>query len=136
MSLWNIFDNMTATELIKFFGTTISLLVAINAAIIKLFSWLEKWRKKRNEEENEKQMINSIYDIQNHIDLICNSMRLILADTLNRKCKHYWQIDCIPSDEIDEFISEQQIFKLIDPDSPVNIKVQKAIESLKVKDID
>jgi hypothetical protein len=29
---------MTATELIKFFGTTISLLVAINAAILKLFN--------------------------------------------------------------------------------------------------
>lgn len=136
MSLWNIFDNMTATELIKFFGTIISLLVLINAAIIKLFNWLEKWRKKRNDEEKEKEMINNICDIQKHINLICNSMRSILADILNRKCKHYWQIDCIPSDEVDEFISEQQIFKLIAPDSSVNIKVQKVIESLKVKDID
>ena len=66
MSLWNIFDNMTATELIKFFGTTISLLVAINAAILKLFNWLEKWRKKRNDEEKEKEMINSIYDTKTY----------------------------------------------------------------------
>lgn len=133
MNVWTIFDNMTATELIKFFGMAISLLVAINAGIIKLFNWLEKWRQKKNNEEKQQKMINSIDDIQNHINLICIGMRLILADNLNRKCKTYLRLNYIPADEFDEFVSEFQTYKLLDSESAIIVKIQKVLDTLEVQ---
>lgn len=131
--LINLFDYMPASSLIKIIIGIVVFSSSVSAGIMKLFSLLEKWRKKRNKEEEEEEIISSIKELNKNIQLICNSSKTLLASSLNNKCKHYWQLGFIPEDEFDEFIKEHEDYNKLKGNSTIDTKFQKTINSLEIR---
>ena len=128
-----LFDKVPASTLIRVIISLMAILVSLNAAIIKAFNWLENWRKKRNKKEEEEKSIADIREIKESLDLVCDSLKTILADNLNRKCKYYWYLQYIPEDEFDEFVKEHKAYNNLHGNSTIDTKFEKVITSLEVK---
>lgn len=68
--------------------------------------------------EIQKQLTESIQSIVEHnevkdqqMDCLTEAQREVLADKINDKYKHYLQIQGIPEDEVDEFVSLHKAYK-------------------------
>ena len=131
--LIKLLDFVPIENSVRIFIEFLIILIIINSIILKLFNLLEHWRKKRNQEEDEKELILDIREIKDNIDLACDCLKVVLADNLNRKCKYYWNMGYIPEDEFDEFVKEHEAYSKLHGNSTIDIKFDKIIETLKIK---
>lgn len=129
-----LLNHIPAGDLIKFILALVSVIIAINTGIIKGVSWLEKWRKTRNAQEDDKadlcELINDTKEIKENMNLVCKSLKIVLADSLNRKCKRYWQKGYIPADELDEFIKEHESYNELHGNSTIDAKFEQIMDNL------
>ena len=136
MEAWiTLFGNMPASSLIKMIGAIIAIIVAISAAVVKIFHYFELWRKKKNKEDLNQRIIDSIKNIETNVNFIGEGIKTVLADNLNRKCKFYLDNGFIPEDEFDEFVKEHEAYNKLHGNSTIDAKYNKTIEQLKVKSI-
>lgn len=136
MEAWiTLFGNMPASSLIKMIGAIIAIIVAISAVIVKIFHYFELWRKKKNKEDLNQKIIDSIKNIETNVNFIGEGIKTVLADNLNRKCRFYLDNGFIPEDEFDEFVKEHEAYNKLHGNSTIDAKYNKTIEQLKVKSI-
>ena len=136
MEAWiTLFGNMPTSSLIKMIGAIISIIVAISAVVVKIFHYFELWRKKKNKEDLNQRIIDSIKNIETNVNFIGEGIKTVLADNLNRKCRFYLDNGFIPEDEFDEFVKEHEAYNKLHGNSTIDAKYNKTIEQLKVKSI-
>lgn len=136
MEAWiTLFGNMPTSSLIKMIGAIIAIIVAISAVIVKIFHYFELWRKKKNKEDLNQKIIDSIKNIETNVNFIGEGIKTVLADNLNRKCRFYLDNGFIPEDEFDEFVKEHEAYNKLHGNSTIDAKYNKTIEQLKVKSI-
>lgn len=136
MEAWiTLFGNMPTSSLIKMIGAIISIIVAISAVVVKIFHCFELWRKKKNKEDLNQEIIDSIKNIETNVNFIGEGIKTVLADNLNRKCRFYLDNGFIPEDEFDEFVKEHEAYNKLHGNSTIDAKYNKTIEQLKVKSI-
>lgn len=136
MEAWiTLFGNMPASSLIKMIGAIIAIIVAISAVVVKIFHYFELWRKKKNKEDLNQRIIDSIKNIETNVNFIEEGIKTVLADNLNRKCRFYLDNGFIPEDEFDEFVKEHEAYNKLHGNSTIDAKYNKTIEQLKVKSI-
>lgn len=136
MEAWiTLFGNMPTSSLIKMIGAIIAIIVAISAVVVKIFHYFELWRKKKNKEDLNQKIIDSIKNIETNVNFIGEGIKTVLADNLNRKCRFYLDNGFIPEDEFDEFIKEHEAYNKLHGNSTIDAKYNKTIEQLKVKSI-
>ncbi len=136
MEAWiTLFGNMPASSLIKMIGAIIAIIVAISAVVVKIFHYFELWRKKKNKEDLNQRIIDSIKNIETNVNFIGEGIKTVLADNLNRKCRFYLDNGFIPEDEFDEFVKEHEAYNKLHGNSTIDAKYNKTIEQLKVKSI-
>lgn len=136
MEAWiTLFGNMPTSSLIKMIGAIIAIIVAISAVVVKIFHYFELWRKKKNKEDLNQRIIDSIKNIETNVNFIGEGIKTVLADNLNRKCRFYLDNGFIPEDEFDEFIKEHEAYNKLHGNSTIDAKYNKTIEQLKVKSI-
>lgn len=136
MEAWiTLFGNMPTSSLIKMIGAIIAIIVAISAVIVKIFHYFELWRKKKNKEDLNQRIIDSIKNIETNVNFIGEGIKTVLADNLNRKCRFYLDNGFIPEDEFDEFVKEHEAYNKLHGNSTIDAKYNKTIEQLKVKSI-
>lgn len=136
MEAWiTLFGNMPASSLIKMIGAIIAIIVAISAVVVKIFHYFELWRKKKNKEDLNQKIIDSIKNIETNVNFIGEGIKTVLADNLNRKCRFYLDNGFIPEDEFDEFVKEHEAYNKLHGNSTIDAKYNKTIEQLKVKSI-
>ena len=136
MEAWiTLFGNIPASSLIKMIGAIIAIIVAISAVVVKIFHYFELWRKKKNKEDLNQRIIDSIKNIETNVNFIGEGIKTVLADNLNRKCRFYLDNGFIPEDEFDEFVKEHEAYNKLHGNSTIDAKYNKTIEQLKVKSI-
>lgn len=136
MEAWiTLFGNMPTSSLIKMIGAIIAIIVAISAVVVKIFHYFELWRKKKNKEDLNQKIIDSIKNIETNVNFIGEGIKTVLADNLNRKCRFYLDNGFIPEDEFDEFVKEHEAYNKLHGNSTIDTKYNKTIEQLKVKSI-
>lgn len=136
MEAWiTLFGNMPTSSLIKMIGAIIAIIVAISAVVVKIFHYFELWRKKKNKEDLNQKIIDSIKNIETNVNFIGEGIKTVLADNLNRKCRFYLDNGFIPEDEFDEFVKEHEAYNKLHGNSTIDAKYNKTIEQLKVKSI-
>lgn len=136
MEAWiTLFGNIPTSSLIKMIGAIIAIIVAISAVIVKIFHYFELWRKKKNKEDLNQKIIDSIKNIETNVNFIGEGIKTVLADNLNRKCRFYLDNGFIPEDEFDEFVKEHEAYNKLHGNSTIDAKYNKTIEQLKVKSI-
>lgn len=136
MEAWiTLFGNMPTSSLIKMIGAIIAIIVAISAVVVKIFHYFELWRKKKNKEDLNQRIIDSIKNIETNVNFIGEGIKTVLADNLNRKCRFYLDNGFIPEDEFDEFVKEHEAYNKLHGNSTIDAKYNKTIEQLKVKSI-
>lgn len=131
-NLMILFNNISASDLIKIILAIITIIGAFNVFIFKILHWLEKWRIMRNTQEKKEELINDIKEIKEELSLICEGLKMVLADGLNQRCKRYWHLSYIPEDEFDEFINQHNAYKALHGNSTIDEKYEKVIRGLKV----
>lgn len=131
-NLMILFDNISASDLIKIILAAAAIIGAFNVAIFKILHWLEKWRLMKNKQEKNEELLNDIKEIEEGISLICEGLKMVLADGLNEKCKRYWHLNYIPEDEFDEFIKQHSAYKALHGNSTIDEKYEKVVHGLKV----
>ena len=68
MEAWiTLFGNMPASSLIKVIGAMIAIIVAVSAVVVKLFHYFELWRKRKNKEDLNQKIIDSISNIEKNV---------------------------------------------------------------------
>lgn len=127
-----LFNNISAGDLIKIILAFLTIIGIFNVIILKIFHWLEKWRTLRNNQEKKEELIDDIKEIKKELTLICEGLKMVLADGLNQKCKRYWHLSYIPEDEFDEFINEHNAYKALHGNSTIDEKYEKVMRGLKV----
>ena len=136
MEAWiTLFGNMPTSSLIKMIGAIIAIIVAISAVVVKIFHYFELWRKKKNKEDLNQRIIDSIKNIETNVNFIGEGIKTVLPDNLNRKCRFYLDNGFIPEDEFDEFVKEHEAYNKLHGNSTIDAKYNKTIEQLKVKSI-
>lgn len=136
MEAWiTLFGNMPASSLIKVIGAMIAIIVAVSAVVVKLFHYFELWRKRKNKEDLNQKIIDSISNIEKNVGFIGEGIKTVLADNLNRKCRFYLDNGFIPEDEFEEFVKEHEAYNKLHGNSTIDAKYNKVIEQLKVKSI-
>lgn len=136
MEAWiTLLGNMPTSSLIKMIGAIIAIIVAISAVVVKIFHYFELWRKKKNKEDLNQRIIDSIKNIETNVNFIGEGIKTVLADNLNRKCRFYLDNGFIPEDEFDEFVKEHEAYNKLHGNSTIDAKYNKTIEQLKVKSI-
>lgn len=136
MEAWiTLFGNMPASSLIKMIGAIIAIIVAISTIVVKIFHYFELWRKRKNKEDLNQKIIDSIKNIETNINFIGEGIKTVLADNLNRKCRFYLDNGFIPEDEFDEFVKEHEAYNKLHGNSTIDAKYNKTIKQLKVKSI-
>ena len=136
MEAWiTLFGNMPTSSLIKMIGAIIAIIIAISAVVVKIFHYFELWRKKKNKEDLNQRIIDSIKNIETNVNFIGEGIKTVLADNLNRKCRFYLDNGFIPEDEFDEFVKEHEAYNKLHGNSTIDAKYNKTIEQLKVKSI-
>lgn len=136
MEAWiTLFGDMPTSSLIKMIGAIIAIIVAISTVVVKIFHYFELWRKKKNKEDLNQKIIDSIKNIETNVNFIGEGIKTVLADNLNRKCRFYLDNGFIPEDEFDEFVKEHEAYNKLHGNSTIDAKYNKTIEQLKVKSI-
>lgn len=136
MEAWiTLFGNMPASSLIKMIGAVVAIIAAISVVVVKIFHYFELWRKRKNKEDLNQKIIDSIKNIETNVNFIGEGIKTVLADNLNRKCRFYLDNGFIPEDEFDEFVKEHEAYNKLHGNSTIDAKYNKTIEQLKVKSI-
>ena len=127
------------------FGTVLAWVFFIVASLgvliglgVKVFKWIEKYRKSRNNidlKNKEFEIIKEeISKMDKSIGSIMIAVKEISADRINEKYKYYLHIKCIPEDEFDEFCNLHNAYKGVGGNSTIDAKFDKAIEELPVRE--
>lgn len=105
---------------------------------VKVFKWIERYRKSRNNIDIKNKEFEIIKEEINKMDQSIGSIMVavkeISADRINEKYKYYLHIKCIPEDEFDEFCNLHNAYKGVGGNSTIDAKFDKAIEELPVKE--
>lgn len=131
--LLKLLSNVPTSVALQFLMGLTAVIVSINAVVIKLFNSLEKWRKKKNEEEERAALIASITELKEGLEFLSNGVKMILADKLNQRCHHYTEIKYIPEDEWEEFYKEHEAYNDLKGNSTIDAKFNKVVSTLPIK---
>ena len=129
----SLLSKVPTSTTITFIMGIITIIVGVNALVIKGFAYFEKWHKKKNEEERKEELVNSIAELKTSIDILGNGVKMILADKLNQRCRHYTEIEYIPEDEWEEFNKEHEAYKDLKGNSTIDAKFNKVVNSFPIK---
>lgn len=135
-NILKLMSYLPSNEIIKIFMCIISILAIFNAIIFKIFQILEKWRKKRNKQEEVTKIVEGISEIKNDLNIIAEGLKTVLANNLNQRCKEYIKLEYIPEDEFDEFMKEHAAYNKLNGNSTIDAKVENVLKNISVKSVE
>ena len=131
--IMSLLSKVPTSTAIAFTMGIITIIVGVNALVVKAFAYFEKWHKERTEEERKEELINSIAELKVSLDNLGNGVKMLLADKLNERCRHYTSIEYIPEEEWEEFNKEHEAYKDLKGNSMIDAKFNKVVNSFPIK---
>lgn len=115
----------------------IGIIVIIGFVGLKIYRWMEKYRKGRNHIEEQQQVFAQLQksdeEQKEQLKCIAFALQKILADRINQQVKNYYEIGYIPYDEFSTFQSNFHAYESVGGNGEMKEKYEKCITDLDCK---
>lgn len=134
-------------EVVLWVGSIIAIIVALAVASVKVYKFIEKYRKARNtvdernlEFEHLKETIEALRKSNEEqfklIHALTEGMQQVLSGQLNSSINRYYDMDCIPIEELSLFQKTFSAYEGVNGNGEMKERYNKILEDLPVKKID